>query len=189
MNLLRGIGLLGLSALSTMAAAQTCPTGNPRVAPDRRYTITEPVTGEQVVTDLASGLMWKRCSEGQSGAACTGTATTHIWSAALTLANTATHGGFGDWRLPNREELRSLVETGCHRPAINAIAFPATVSGFYWSSTTFAPNASGAWFVYFGDGNLSTNNKGFNRLVRLVRGGQSLDVFDSGDFLLRDGFE
>lgn len=189
MTLPRCLMLLALSVLSTAAVAQTCPAGNPRVAPDSRYVISEPVTGEQVVTDLATGLMWKRCSEGQSGATCTGAASTPNWSAALGLANASTHAGFTDWRLPNREELLSLVETGCHSPAINPVAFPATESGVYWTSTTYAPSASDAWGVSFLDGYLSTFFKNGNRLVRLVRGGQWLDPFDSGEFLLRDGFE
>jgi hypothetical protein len=140
MALLRCLSLLALWAPSMSAVAQTCPSGTPRVAPDSRYSITEPVAGQQVVTDLATGLMWKRCSEGQSGATCaTGSATTHTWSAALGLANAATHAGFSDWRLPNAAELYSLVENGCRQPSINTTVFPATATNAYWTSTTYAP--------------------------------------------------
>lgn len=183
MKLLRGIGLLGLWALSTAAVAQTCPEGNPLVAPDNRYSVTEPLVGQRVVTDLVTGLMWKGCSEGQVGAGCTGTATTHTWTQALTLADGSTHAGFSDWRLPNREELRSLVETGCFGPSINAVAFPATVSSVYWSSTTVASDSPFAWVVIFGVGNLNNLPKSNEYQVRLVRGGQSLDPFNAaGDF-------
>lgn len=187
MTLLRLLNLLALSALSTLSSAQTCPGGLPRVAPDSRYTIDSTIV---VVTDLATGLMWKRCSEGQGGASCTGTATTHTWTQALTLANTATHAGYSDWRLPNREELRSLVETGCHGPSINTMAFPATRE-LYWSSTSHAPSVSFAWTVLFVGGQLGIQFKGQDFLhIRLVRGGQGLDAFHSAEeFLLRDGFE
>ncbi len=170
-----------LWALSTAAVAQSCPAGNPRVAPDSRYSITEPVAGQQVVTDLATGLMWKRCIEGLSGASCaSGSATRTTWSTALGLANTSNHAGFDDWRLPNAEELYSLVETACANPAINTLAFPNTeASFFYWSSTTWVANASLAWGVFFDAGSLGTNFKGLNRRFRLVRGGQSLDSFAS----------
>jgi hypothetical protein len=188
MNVSRCLILWALWSLSTLALAQTCPEGNPRVAPDSRYTISEPVAGQQVVVDIATGFMWKRCSEGRSGVSCTGAATTHTWTQALTLANAATYAGFNDWRLPNREELRSLVETGCYSPSINAVAFPSTVAFFYWTSTTFRI-ADGAWFVGFASGDVDFGSKLDVSHVRLVRGGQSLDVFDSGDFLLRDGFE
>lgn len=189
MTLSRLLCLLALSVLSTMVAAQTCPVGNPRVAPNDRYTATEPVLGQRVVTDSATGLMWKGCSEGQSGSACTGSATTHTWTEALALASVAMHAGFGDWRLPNREELRTLVETGCHSPSINTVAFPVALADSYWSATTNASNVSSVWLVSFADGELSTNSKRSDQRVRLVRGGQGLDAFDSGEFLLRDGFE
>ena len=39
MTLLRYLSPWALWALSTAAVAQTCPAGNPRVAPDSRYSI------------------------------------------------------------------------------------------------------------------------------------------------------
>lgn len=184
MNVLRVLGLVGLLGFCQTSLAQTCPVGHPRVAPDDRYQVGEPVSGEFVVSDLATGLMWKRCSEGQSGACCsTGSATTHTWSEALTLASSASHAGFSDWRLPNREELRSLVETACFDPSINTAIFPATAPSHYGSSTTYVFNASSmananfAWSVIFYDGTLGGLAKHINRHVRLVRGGNALDPF------------
>jgi len=191
LTMLRGVSFLALWALSTAVAAQTCPAGNPRVAPDSRYSISAPVAGEEVVTDLATGLMWKRCSEGQSGVACgTGSASGLTWSAALTEANNATHAGFSDWRLPNAQELLSLVETGCGNPAINTVAFPATPSSLFRSSTTFAPGATGAWDVDFNLGGL-VNLSGKGSIVprvRLVRGGQGLDAFTTEADAVPDAF-
>lgn len=181
MTLFRACCLLLLLGVASPGLAQTCPPGHPRVAPNDRYSITEPVTssGEFVVTDTRTGLMWKQCSEGQSGATCVGTATTHTWTAALTLANASTHAGFNDWRLPNREELRSLVETGCHSPSINLTAFPATGSVAYWSSTTYASSASLAWSVNFSVGGLLGSSKISFLRIRLVRGGQWFDTFSA----------
>jgi len=155
--------------------AQTCPTGIPRVAPDSRYSI-DAING--VVTDLRTGLMWKRCSEGQThtSGTCTGSASAYTWAQASGLAGAA-FAGSSDWRLPNREELRSLVETGCHSPAINTLAFPVTPSLFGWSSTTVASNVAGAWRVDFLYGNSEPALKVDAHTVRLVRGGQSLDAF------------
>jgi hypothetical protein len=183
----------GLMVSSTTAWAQFCPAGNPRVAPNSRYSIAEPVVGQQVVTDLATGLIWKRCSEGQTGATCTGAPSSHTWSQALTLANGATHAGFADWRLPNVEELYSLVETGCFIQTINTTVFPGMVpDAAYWSSTTNATSPTSAYEVVFNAGfvSWSADNKNFSRLVRLVRGGPGRSNFDSGqEILLRDGFE
>ena len=187
MNLMRILSLPALCVVSTVGLAQTCPSGVPPVAPDSRYSI-DAVAG--VVTDLSTGLMWTRCSEGQSGADCTaGTATNQRWTQALTLANSANYAGFEDWRLPNAEELFSLVETGCWSPSINTVAFPNTPSSSYWSSTTFAPDVSLAWSASFNSGSLNASNKVDIRQVRLVRGGQQgFDTFESEGDSVPDAF-
>jgi hypothetical protein len=100
--------------------------------------------------------------------------------------------GKGEWRLPTREELRTLVycsngtpqevawnytcdgkdnKAGEHqRPTINQIAFPNTSSLWYWSSTE--KDASGAWDVYFDVGYLNWDGRYYDVHVRLVRSGQ-----------------
>ncbi|MCX8521150.1 MAG: DUF1566 domain-containing protein, partial [Rhodoferax sp.] len=62
------------------------------------------------VTDRRTGLVWARCSLGQSwnGSTCTGTASTHTHEQALAQAQTANVGGASGWRLPNVKELASL---------------------------------------------------------------------------------
>lgn len=190
MRLLHSLVAIALSGMSITVLAQVCPAGNPRVAPDSRYSITAPVVGQQVVTDLTTGLMWKRCSEGQTGATCAGAPSTHSWTQALTVANGATHAGFTDWRLPNADELFSLVESGCFGPAINTLIFPSTVAEGYWSSTTVAAQPASAWKVVFNGAFFESNEKGGNLHVRLLRSGPRRSTFDSGaELLLRDGFE
>lgn len=183
---LRLLPCLLLAAAAAPLAAQTCPAGNPRVALDARYDLSV----ADVVTDTVTGLMWKRCPEGRSGAVCaTGSITIMSWSNALNAAdaaNTASHAGYNDWRLPNSIELESLVETGCLNPAINTNAFPQNGTNAYWSSTTFAPGASNAMFVAFSGGALSAAGKNSSSAVRLVRGGQWLDPLD---IIFADGFE
>lgn len=160
------VGLVGQPA----HAVQTCPAGNPRVAPDSRYT----EHGDGTVTDLHTGLMWKQCSEGQTGATCTGAVSTMAWANALTAAENTVFAGFSDWRLPSAKELQSLVETGCYNPAINAARFPNTSTGDYWSSSSYAANASNAWGVSFVNGYVYYYYyyKSDYYGVRLVRGGQ-----------------
>lgn len=158
------IGLAGQPA----QAVQTCPAGNPRVAPDSRYT----EHGDGTVTDLRTGLMWKQCSEGQTGAACTGAVSTMTWANALNAAENTVLAGFGDWRLPNAKELGSLVETGCHDPTINAARFPNILTAVYWTSSSHVDNASLAWGVNFFRGDVYYFFKSNSMGVRLVRGGQ-----------------
>jgi len=81
-----------------------------------------------------------------------------------------------DWRLPNINELQTLVDYGRVAPAIdpkfNNGVDSFTQSSFYWSSTTYQSNPFLAWSVYFFDGqvNLILKNSG-SSYVRAVRGG------------------
>ncbi|MEE4637726.1 MAG: DUF1566 domain-containing protein [Wenzhouxiangella sp.] len=139
------------------------------------------------VTDPATGLMWDRCSWGQTldgTNACTGPASSHSWQAALGIAitaNTANHRGYYDWRLPNRTELEALVNIAeASGPTIDEAAFPDTPPGFFRSSTVPTLIPTFAWYVNFSNGGTSagTQSNGFH--VRLVRSGQSFDALAAG---------
>lgn len=88
--------------------------------------------------------------------------------------NTATRCGFNTgWRLPTRRELLSIVHSGLSAgPMVDVNYFPATVSNYYWTSDTYAPNPSNAWIVVFSYGFTVANNKTITGYVRLVRSGQ-----------------
>ncbi len=141
------------------------------------------------VTDNTTGLVWDKCSRGQTWdnstppGTCTGTAHTFTWQAALqeaTAANSASHRGKTDWRLPNRTELESLVDiNAAGSPAIDTTAFPNTVSNMYWSSTSYAFGPTFVWTVFFLNGNTSTAVRANNFPVRLVRSEQLFGGFDS----------
>ena len=166
-----GRGWLVLLAVISMAPAQaqTCFNDIPASAPDSRYTDN----GDGTVTDKATGLIWKQCAEGLSGADClTGSATTFTWQAALKHAETAVFAGSSAWRLPNKKELASLVEQRCYAPAINSRFFPNTPSSGFWSSSPHASYANSAWIVYFDYGYVYGYYKYSAYYVRLVRGGQ-----------------
>jgi Tol biopolymer transport system component len=158
------------------AQAQICnPNLPPKVAPDSRYVLSQPVAGEFVVTDLETNLVWKQCAEGLSGASCSiGTISTLTWQAALSAAANSSFAGSEHWRLPNVQELQSLVETSCFSPSLNTTLFPGASGSSvpYWSSTTFQLDATAAWQVFFHVGTLTTNNKSALQQVRLVRAGQ-----------------
>jgi hypothetical protein len=165
-------------------AASICPAGNALATPTADFTIP----GNGTVTHSKTGLMWKQCAEGQSGAGCvTGSATAMSWGDAINAAAT-TFAGYSDWRLPNKKELRSIVETGCYSPSINETAFPATPISHFWSSTTYASNPANAWDVYFYGGGSFAVSKANNYSVRLVRGGQSFDSFDAQSDTTPDAF-
>jgi hypothetical protein len=169
--------------LPPVLAAQICNDNIPLTRPDSRYTDH----GDGTVTDRVTGLMWDQCPWGRSGNDCTtGSAGTFDWQAALGVAETANamgdgagYKGYNDWRLPNIQELMSLVEAACYDPAINENYFPATESVTYRSSSPFASFASGAWLVNFNGGRDFWGDKDYAVRVRLVRAGQSLASFDA----------
>jgi len=131
--------------------------------------------GDGTVTHHTTGLIWQRCSLGQSwdGVNCTGEATNFTWKQALAAGAQNTLAGFSDWRLPNKNELTSIVEYRCSDPAINNQAFPNTPSNGYWSSSPYASYSDNAWSVDFGNGTVGNyGNENDYRHVRLVRAGQ-----------------
>ena len=164
---------LMLAALAPLSQAACNGSDIAADTPDVRFT-----AGADTVTDLATGLVWKRCAEGLSGAACaTGTIITGTWAEALARVATvnaasATLGaGSNDWRLPNRTELASLVERKCVAPAINATVFPATPAQSFWSSSPYALIANFAWFVDFNAGDVGPAPLSGAKNIRLVRAG------------------
>jgi hypothetical protein len=151
------------------AAAQTCRDDIKATAPDSRFTDN----GNGTVNDLATGLIWKQCAEGLSGAGCaTGRPATFTWQQALQQAEAAVFAGNSLWRLPNKNELASLIERRCYDSAINARFFPNTPGDEFWSSSSKASNSDYAWGVGFDVGYVYYPPKSTAQYVRLVRGGQ-----------------
>lgn len=140
-----------------VALAQTCGANVLPDTPTSRFSIN----ADGTVSDLQTGLMWRRCAEGMSGDACqTGSPTAKTWLDALTTAQASTFAGYTDWRVPNVKELHSLVENRCMRPAINTEVFPRFAASYFWTSTPHAAFKERAWYVGFEYG--SDNHGGTN---------------------------
>ena len=133
------------------------------------------------VTDTLTGLIWLK------NANCGGSMN---WTNALTYCNSLANGqcgltdgsSAGDWRLPNVQELQSLIDYQFYNPALSNAAgtgqwtegnaFSGVQSDFYWSSTTLANDTSYAWLVNLYNGNVLYGTKSSTIYVWPVRGGQ-----------------
>jgi hypothetical protein len=94
---------------------------------------------------------------------------TYTWEEAKAYCQTLTLADHGDWRLPSRIEVVSIVDFGPSSPAINTTYFPSTPSDYFWSSSSLAGSSSYAWLVDFGFGRtyyLPGSNPSFVRCVR-----------------------
>ena len=102
----------------------------------------------KTVTDKRTGLMWqKRFSD-----------STSKWEKALQYCAEA-YAGYDDWRLPNKNELASLLNYDKSEAPYSD--FP-DISGNFWTSSTYLFNTGRAWNVHFADGNVSLNFKSYN---------------------------
>ena len=137
--------------------------------PDSRFTLHEDGT----VTDKQTGLIWMRCSLGQSwessSNSCSGAVASYNWQNALSAAEAHNFAGQTDWYLPNIRELASIIETACFEPAINSTIFPNTPSAGYWSASPAVSSRFASWATFFHDGAYGLGNKRSNFQVRLVR--------------------
>jgi len=163
-SVLGAVLISGLAATSGPARAECDPARQ-----------TEPVASRfelhsDTVYDKHTDLTWMRCSYGQQWSdqgGCSGSAELMNWDSAMVLHL----AGRTAWRLPDRDELQSIVDHRCKRPAIDEAVFPATPSIQYWTSTPSGP--AYAWIIYFRTGMPTwTFPKSTPFAVRLVHEGR-----------------
>lgn len=151
-------------------------------APSYSQVGTQPIS--DCMRDDLTGLIWE--VKGVSGVRGSGNTYTNFGDSSpgdasdyVAQINALGLCGFTDWRLPTADELFSIVNFGkATGPLIDAVAFPNTPAGFYWTSTIYRNIAASKFFVLFengyiaaGDGNGAQNpNQNRRMLVRLVRG-------------------
>lgn len=127
-----------------------------------------------IVIHRVTGLIWMRCSLGQTWdgqGSCKDFPKSYSWQDALKAAESFVFAGYSDWRLPNKNELTSILETQCVSPSINLKVFPNTPITYYWTSSNFVNNNQYAWSVHFNNSFVTNEYKSGALQVRLVRGG------------------
>jgi|APTNR8051073442_1049403.scaffolds.fasta_scaffold07250_3 hypothetical protein len=120
------------------------------------------------VTDMISGLMWKRIAEGQQWAAGHGISKEKwfTFASAQTLAIGRVFAGHNDWRLPTETELTAIVCSIQNNPLALSL-FCKTVNPLFWTSTTTTDN--GAVCVSYASGKSWASNRLDECAVCLVR--------------------
>ncbi|MDX1961029.1 MAG: DUF1566 domain-containing protein [Leptospiraceae bacterium] len=126
--------------------------------------------GDGTITDSTNGLIWQKCSIGQTGEDCQGfiifgKAKKMNWKDANIECKSLQLTG-KKWRLPSKEELETLVDTK-NNPKINTEFFPNTASA-YWSSTIHEHYSDNAWYVFFSSGDSYFNYKSSKFNVRCI---------------------
>ncbi len=162
-----------------IACAGTGQDGEFQKGVDRGYVDN----GDGTITDARTGLMWEKLSDD-------GTIHDKDWEYLWTEAfwkvanlNLAAFAGYTDWRVPNVNELLTLVNYGVGVPAIspafntgcnvgcNVLTCSCT-GGRYWSSSARASDPRQAWAVSSGyTSPLPKADYTFIENVRAVRGG------------------
>ncbi len=100
--------------------------------------------GDGTIYDAGTRLIWQKCIAGTSGTNCsTGNEIGFNWESAINYCQSLSLGGRGDWRLPNINELVSIIDYNFVYPAINTSYFPTkpNVNNSLYSSTS-SPTAT-----------------------------------------------
>lgn len=82
------------------------------------------------------------------------------WEGAINYCENLNLGSFSDWRLPNLNELYSIIEYGTDTPAVDASFQNIVSDDRYWSSSTIVEHTDSAWIMKFKTGNDSWEPKG-----------------------------
>jgi len=141
--------------------------------------------GDGTITDTQTGLMWEKlAADGSIHDKNNQYSWAYTFASKLAALNDG--GGFAghtDWRVPNVNELQTLVDYGRSNPAVSAafdtgcvpgctvltcsctrsteeISFPPFLSSTYCSSTTFQGSPNEWWAVEFHSGNTYRVSKG-----------------------------
>ena len=90
------------------------------------------------------------------------------WQNALKYCEDLTYAGYNDWRLPNKNELATLLNYD--KTAAPYSDFPDMPSNYFWASTTATNVATSAYMAGFSlGGQLGSTPKSNEHYVRCVR--------------------
>lgn len=140
----------------------------------------------KTITDNRTGLVWEKLADDDS---VHDKDTIYTWADAFgkiqQLNTSPCFADQCDWRLPNVNELHSILDyagtssslllptvfnTGC-TPGCTVMDCSCAAAGAHWSSTTYTESPDNAWEVLFDQGFVVIDFKVSPNFVRAVRGG------------------
>ena len=116
--------------------------------PGSTFTIPEEYadTEEKIVVDTVTGLQWQYHDADMAGSP--------FWPGALDYCENLTYAGFDDWRLPNKDELATIIDFGRRDPSSS---FPDLENVHYLLTSTTMPGEADAVFrLYLYGGSMNT---------------------------------
>jgi hypothetical protein len=128
---------------------------------------TNCTNGGFVIVDNHTGLMWLGNANDYNGGR------GQNWHDAMKNVKDFNYCGHADWRLPNKDELKTFADYASYEPAkwLNNNGFAnITIGGHYWSSSYFQPNTGNSWVFSMYTGRISEGGKGGGFQVLPVRG-------------------
>ena len=99
-----------------------------------------------IILDTSTNLIWQDNNNVNT--------TTYTWESAISYCEGLTIDSYSNWRVPNINELISIIDDSLYEPSINS-KFQNTKSnsdGKYWTSTTRASATDNAWYILFQNG-------------------------------------
>jgi len=158
--------------LPSLAASWSCVRDN---VTGLIWEVKSPENGLQVLSNTYSWYDPDPNSNGggrggeQDGGSCEGSeCDTHSYAQAINSL-TIPLCGFRDWRMPDRGELRSIIDYGISYPTIDSEYFPYQRNDPVWTGTPDPRSIDTSWVVDFGPGFEGKQPQYKSYQVRLVR--------------------
>ncbi|MCR5323106.1 MAG: DUF1566 domain-containing protein [Lachnospiraceae bacterium] len=101
--------------------------------------------------------------------------------------NETNYLGRSDWRLPGREEIRSIARYDDSQPAVDMSLFSDTKNAYYWTAYTDKSCIENAWGIYFGYGCTYTAPKEKKAHIKAVSGGTDAFLMPSSERFVKNG--
>ena len=135
-----------------------CVSGEEYGTVREEYYTVDTRNGDEIVKDSSTNLMWQKTSVSDKD-----------WKNALAYCENLNYAGYSDWRLPNKNELVSLLDYS--RTEAPLSQFPGMTSETFWTSTfvNYYGGSDGIFDINFEEGSVRYDGAAGLRSVRCVR--------------------